>query len=171
MIGVEIQQEIMSQIGTVAADIQEPGSLKTYNWQIKPWLFSSDILSTQMWALETHQRCKEDTSTLWKAKAQGKQSKSLRIKWNEFVRNTGIPQTSHNSLSPVGYMQAMQKIQNQRVCHSRWDTKQQEKHRKEDAERKRNIRTHSKGEKYRSKCQGNMQGMVESREHRSCFVF
>lgn len=31
VIGVEIQQEIMSQIGTVAADIQEPGSLKTYN--------------------------------------------------------------------------------------------------------------------------------------------
>lgn len=147
MISVEIQQEIMSPIGTVAADIQELGSLKTYNWQIKPWPFSSDILSTQMWVLEIHQRYKEDTSALWKAKAQGKQSKTLRIKWNEFVRNTGIPQTSDNPLSPLGYMQAMQKTQSQSVCHSRWDTKQQEKHRKEDVERKRNITTHSKGEK------------------------
>jgi len=97
--------------------------------------------------LEIHQRYKEDTSVLWKAKAQGKQSKTLRIKWNEFVRNTGIPQTSDNPLSPLGYMQAMQKTQSQSVCHSRWDTKQQEKHRKEDVERKRNIKTHSKGEK------------------------
>lgn len=104
-------------------------------------------LYTQMWVLEIHQRYKQDISMLWKDNALGKQNKPLRIKWNESVRNTGIPQAFDSPLSPAGCIQAMWKMQSQSVCHSRWDSKQQKKHMKGIGWRNRNIKTQSIGEK------------------------
>lgn len=103
-------------------------------------------LYTQMWVLEIHQRYKQDILMLWKADALGKQTDPLRIKWNEFVRSTGIPQDFDNFLSPAGCIFAMWNTWSQCVSTAGGTVSSRRNIWKELAE-KIEIQTQSTGEK------------------------